>query len=252
MSILKVIDLSKIYIGKLNFTALDSINFELEKGEFVGVMGPSGSGKTTFLNCLSTIDSPTKGEIILNGKNPHKLNNDELAKFRRQELGFVFQNFNLIDTLTVEENIILPLTLEGVTESNMKKKLEKVTSLLGISSLLKKRTFEISGGQAQRVAIARAIIHQPSLLLADEPTGNLDSKSARDVMGIFENINKELDTSILMVTHDAYVASFSSRVVFIKDGKLYNEIHRGDNQGVFYKKIIDMLSFLGGGIDDFK
>lgn len=252
MNVLEIKDLSKIYIGKINFTALTNINFNLEQGEFVAIMGPSGSGKSTFLNCISTIDTPTQGEININGKVPHKLNDDELARFRRQELGFVFQDFNLVNTLTVEENIILPLTLDSVPEKTMKERLNKVTELLGISNLLKKRTFEISGGQAQRVAIARAIIHHPSILLADEPTGNLDSKAVKDVMKLFTTINQTLGASILMVTHDAYVASFCKRVVFIKDGELYNEIHCGDNRVAFYKEIMDMLSFLGGGVDDFK
>ncbi|WP_027622952.1 ABC transporter ATP-binding protein [Clostridium lundense] len=252
MSILEVKNLEKIYSGKINYTALNGISFGLEKGEFVAIMGPSGSGKTTLLNCVSTIDSPTGGEIIINNKKPHELNDDNLAKFRRQELGFVFQDFNLVNTLTVEENIILPLTLDSVSKRVMKDRLKTSSNLLGIEELLKKRTFEISGGQAQRVAIARSIIHEPSLLLADEPTGNLDSKAVKDVMELFVSINKKLNTTILMVTHDAYVASFCNRVIFIKDGKLYNEIHSGDNQSEFYGKIIDMLSFLGGGRSDIK
>ncbi|RXI44007.1 bacitracin ABC transporter ATP-binding protein [Clostridium tetani] len=252
MSILEVKDIEKIYSGKVNCTALNGVNFELEKGEFVAIMGPSGSGKTTLLNCVSTIDSPTGGEIIINNKRPHELDDDNLAKFRRQELGFVFQDFNLVNTLTVEENIILPLTLDSVSRRVMKDRLKISSNLLGIEKLLKKRTFEISGGQAQRVAIARSIIHEPSLLLADEPTGNLDSKAVKDVMELFVSINKKLNTTILMVTHDAYVASFCNRVIFIKDGKLYNEIHSGDSQSEFYEKIIDMLSFLGGGRSDIK
>ncbi|AAO37420.1 ABC transporter ATP-binding protein [Clostridium tetani] len=252
MSILEVKDIEKIYSGKVNYTALNGVNFELEKGEFVAIMGPSGSGKTTLLNCVSTIDSPTRGEIIINNKRPHELDDDNLAKFRRQELGFVFQDFNLVNTLTVEENIILPLTLDSVSRRVMKDRLKISSNLLGIEKLLKKRTFEISGGQAQRVAIARSIIHEPSLLLADEPTGNLDSKAVKDVMELFVSINKKLNTTILMVTHDAYVASFCNRVIFIKDGKLYNEIHSGDSQSEFYEKIIDMLSFLGGGRSDIK
>ncbi|MBU3130101.1 ABC transporter ATP-binding protein [Clostridium tagluense] len=252
MSILEVKQLEKIYCGKVNYTALNGVSFDLEEGEFVAIMGPSGSGKTTLLNCVSTIDSPTGGQIIVNGKEPHELNNDKLAKFRRQELGFVFQDFNLVNTLTVEENIILPLTLDSIPEKTMNKRLKSVAELLSIEDLLKKRTFEISGGQAQRVAIARAIIHEPSLLLADEPTGNLDSKAVKDVMDLFASINKSLHTTILMVTHDAYVASFCSRVIFIKDGKLYNEIHCGHNKSEFYGKIIDMLSFLGGERNDLK
>lgn len=246
MNILEVNQIKKIYSGKVNYTALEKVSFNLEKGEFVAIMGPSGSGKTTLLNCISTIDYPTGGEIIINDNNPHKLNNDKLAKFRRKELGFVFQDFNLVNTLTVEENIFLPLTLDNVSPKIMKEKLKDVAELLGIVGILKKRTFEISGGQAQRVAIARAIINEPSLLLADEPTGNLDSKTVKDVMNLFVSINKRMYTTILMVTHDAYVASFCNKVIFIKDGRLYNEINAGDSQNEFYEKIIDMLSFLGG------
>lgn len=250
MDVLEVKSLSKIYLGKINYTALESIDFNLKEGEFVGVMGPSGSGKTTLLNCVSTIDEPSTGEVLVNGKNPHKLGEEELSRFRRKELGFVFQDFNLVNTLTVKENIILPLVLDNVDSEVMEERLNKITKLLGIEKILNKRTFEISGGQAQRVAVARALIHNPSLLLADEPTGNLDTKAAKDVMKIFTTINKELNTSILMVTHDPYIASFCNRVIFIKDGNLYNEIYKGDNTSIFYKKIIDMLSFLGGNIDD--
>ncbi|ABR49678.1 ABC transporter related [Alkaliphilus metalliredigens QYMF] len=250
MNVLEVKNLSKIYLGKINYTGLENIDFNLKEGEFVGVMGPSGSGKTTLLNCVSTIDEPSTGEVLVNGKNPYKLKEEELSKFRRKELGFVFQDFNLVHTLTVKENIILPLVLDSIDLKVMEERLNKIINLLGIEKILNKRTFEISGGQAQRVALARALIHNPPLLLADEPTGNLDTKAAKDVMKIFTTINEELTTSILMVTHNPYIASFCSRVIFIKDGNLYNEIHRGDNKTVFYKKIIDMLSFLGGDVDD--
>lgn len=249
MNILEVNNLSKTYLGKINYAALENIQFNLKEGEFVSIMGPSGSGKTTLLNCLSTIDSPSSGEVLINGSDPHELNEEDLSKFRRRELGFVFQDFNLINTLTLRENIILPLVLDGEDLDVMEMRLDKISKLIGIDKILNKRTFEISGGQAQRVAIARALIHNPSLLLADEPTGNLDTKSGKDVMNLFTSINKDLSTSILMVTHDPYIASFCNRVIFIKDGKLYNEIHKGDNKGIFYKKIIDMLSFLGGEID---
>lgn len=249
MNILEVNNLSKTYLGKINYTALENIQFNLKEGEFVSIMGPSGSGKTTLLNCISTIDSPSSGEVLINGSDPHELNEEDLSKFRRRELGFVFQDFNLINTLTLRENIILPLVLDGEDLDVMEMRLDKISKLIGIDKILNKRTFEISGGQAQRVAIARALIHNPSLLLADEPTGNLDTKSGKDVMNLFTSINKDLSTSILMVTHDPYIASFCNRVIFIKDGKLYNEIHKGDNKGIFYKKIIDMLSFLGGEID---
>ncbi len=200
---LKVTDLKKIYGTKdLQFEALKGINLTVEDGEFVGIMGPSGSGKTTFLNMIATIDEPTSGEINYGGINPQTLNAKKLAEFRRQQLGFVFQNFNLMPTLTVEENIILPLTLDGEKVRVMKKKVTALAESLGISNLLKKRISEISGGQAQRVAIARAMIHDPQLILADEPTGNLDSKSSADVMHLLENLNQEQKATILMVTHD--------------------------------------------------
>ena len=250
MDVLQVNNLSKVYLGKVNYTALENINFNLKEGEFVGVMGPSGSGKTTLLNCISTIDEPSTGDVLVRGKNPYKLGEEDLSKFRRKELGFVFQDFNLVDTLTVKENIILPLVLDSIDTKVIEERLDKIMKLLGIKDILSKRTFEISGGQAQRVAIARALIHNPPLILADEPTGNLDTKAAKDVMKMFTTINEEFITSILMVTHDPYIASFCNRVVFIKDGKIYNEIHKGDNKTIFYKKILDMLSFLGGNVDD--
>ncbi|MFJ7951655.1 ABC transporter ATP-binding protein [Lysinibacillus sp. NPDC096418] len=245
-TILHVNQLQKEYSGEIIYKALKGIDFQLGENEFVAVMGPSGSGKTTFLNCISTIDRPTSGVITINSKNPYELDDDELAKFRRNELGFVFQDFNLVHTLTVEENILLPLALDSIQANEMKKRLTDVVNFLGIEGILKKRTFEISGGQKQRVAIARAVIHEPSLLLADEPTGNLDSKAVNDVMSLFDSVNKTFKTSILMVTHDAYVASFAQRVVFIKDGILYNEVHRGNNKQQFYQEIMDTLAFLGG------
>ena len=182
MSILKVSNLSKVYGSKVISNALKDISFNIEDGEFVGIMGPSGSGKTTLLNLISTIDKPTSGNIILDNKEPHKLKGDDLALFRRRELGFVFQDYNLLETLTIGENIVLPLTLENVPVKEQDEKLKKVSKILGIEHLLDKRTFEVSGGQAQRAAIARALINNPAIILADEPTGNLDSKAARDVM----------------------------------------------------------------------
>lgn len=243
-------NLYKEYTGEIPFKALDGIDFELEENEFVAIMGPSGSGKTTFLNTISTLDSPTNGTVEINGKNPFRLSDEELANFRRTEMGFVFQDFNLVDTLTVKENILLPLVLEGISKKEMRQKLNDIVSFLGIKELLNKRTYEISGGQKQRVAIARSVIHRPNLLLADEPTGNLDSKAVNDVMTLFSEINTSLHTAILMVTHDPYVASFSKRVIFIKDGQLYNEIHCGNNRKQFYQEIMDMLTFLGGGQRD--
>lgn len=250
VDILNVKNLSKIYEGKVPFKALDTIDFTIEKGDFIGIMGPSGSGKTTLLNMVATIDQPTTGEVLINGENPFQLKQDKLALFRRRQLGFVFQDFNLLDTLTVEENIVLPLTLDGVKVKVMTEKLEQVAAKLGIQGILKKRVYEISGGQAQRTAIARAIIHSPELLLADEPTGNLDSKASHDVMKTLENINQTDETTMMMVTHDPIAASYCNRVIFIKDGKLFNEIHRGDNRQAFFQKIIDVLSLLGGDSND--
>ncbi len=245
--ILNVQQLHKEYVGEVNYKALKGIDFQLKRNEFVSVMGPSGSGKTTFLNCISTIDRPTNGSITINQKNPYELNDEDLAKFRRSELGFVFQDFNLVHTLTVEENILLSLTLDAVNAKEMTSRLAEVVEFLGIEEIMKKRTFEISGGQKQRVAIARAVIHQPSLLLADEPTGNLDSKAANSVMTLFQSIHETFQTSLLMVTHDPYVASFAERVIFMQDGMLYNEIQRGDHKQQFYQEIVDTLTFLGGG-----
>ncbi|WP_317954250.1 ABC transporter ATP-binding protein [Paenibacillus chitinolyticus] len=251
MDILKVTNLCKIYNEKMPFEALSDINLTIEKGEFIGIMGPSGSGKTTLLNLVSTIDEPTSGEVCVDGNYPHRMNADELALFRRRKLGFIFQSFNLLPTLTVKENILLPLTLEGVALDQMKILLEPIAEQLGITPILDKRTYEISGGQAQRTAIARALIHSPKLVLADEPTGNLDSKSARDVMELLTAMNKRQEATMMLVTHDAMAASYCDRVVFIKDGRFHNEITQGGNREVFYQKIINALSLLGGYRHDF-
>ncbi|MDQ0242604.1 putative ABC transport system ATP-binding protein [Bacillus fengqiuensis] len=250
MNMLQVNGVSKIYGGKVSYRALSTIHLTVNQGEFVGVMGPSGSGKTTLLNLISTIDAPTSGEVLIQGQNPNQLKKNELAKFRRRELGFVFQDFNLLDTLTVEENIMLPLTLDGISVKEMDEKVAQVSKKLGIDGILKKRTYEISGGQAQRTAIARAIIHSPKLLLADEPTGNLDSKASRDVMETLEAINKSDLTTMLLVTHDPVAASYCNRVIFIKDGQLYNEVNQGNNRQAFFQKIMDVLSILGGNTHD--
>lgn len=248
---LEVKHVSKVYEGKIAYRALNDINLSTQNGEFVAIMGQSGSGKTTLLNMIATIDEPTTGEILINGNNPHLLKKDDLAKFRRRELGFVFQDFNLLHTLTVEENIVLPLTLDGKKVKDMKKKANKIAETLGISHIMNKRTYEISGGQAQRTAVARAMIHSPKLLLADEPTGNLDSKSSKDVMEMLESINQKEKTTMLLVTHDPQAASYANRVIFIRDGNFYSEIHRGDNRQAFFQKIIDTLSLLGGDGNDF-
>ncbi|WP_346936072.1 ABC transporter ATP-binding protein [Clostridium sp.] len=246
MGVLEVSNLSKVYGSKILFSALNNISFSIEEGEFVGIMGPSGSGKTTLLNMISTVDKPTSGEITIKNKNPLKLQGDELALFRRRELGFVFQDFNLLDTLTVGENIVLPLTLDGIPVKKQDDERNRISKILGIEDLLNKRTFEISGGESQRTAIARALIHNPTLVLADEPTGNLDSKAAKIVMELFEQVNKKERVTTIMVTHDPLSASYCSRILFIKDGAIYNEIYRGDSRQQFYQEIIDVLALLGG------
>ncbi|SDY02346.1 ABC transporter ATP-binding protein [Thermoactinomyces sp. DSM 45892] len=246
MGMLEIQKLSKIYNGKVSTRALNNIDLTIEQGEFVGIMGASGSGKTTLLNMVSTIDTPSSGKILINNQNPHQMKKNQLAQFRRRQLGFVFQDFNLLDTLTIAENIVLPLTLEKKSLREMDQKLKAVAEKLGIVEILNKRTYEVSGGQRQRAAIARATIHSPVLLLADEPTGALDSKSSRNVMEMMEKINQTDGTTTMLVTHDPLAASYCHRVVFIKDGELYNEIHRGQNRQDFFQEIIDMLSFLGG------
>ena len=251
METLKVRELNKTYTGKVLCEALSNINLTINKGEFVGIMGPSGSGKTTLLNMVSTIDAPTSGEVLISGKNPYHLTTNDLALFRRRELGFIFQSFNLLNTLTVKENIVLPLTLDNVNLEEMNKRVESISRQLGIEKILHKRPYEISGGQAQRTAIARALIHSPQLVLADEPTGNLDSKAASDVMKLLKKLNKEQQVTMMLVTHDPIAASYCDRIVFIKDGKFYNEIYCGENRPTFYQKIIDVLSLLGGNHNEF-
>lgn len=252
MQVLKTQGLSKVYGAKggIAYHALDQIDLSVDKGEFVGIMGPSGSGKTTLLNLLATIDKPTSGTLEIGGTDPVRLSERDIALFRRRELGFVFQDFNLLDTLPIKENIILPLVLEGAKPAVIEQKLRPIADLLGISGILNKRTYEVSGGQKQRAAIARAIIHEPSLLLADELTGNLDSKSAKDVMNALRDLNERLSATVLLVTHDPFSASYCKRVLFIKDGKLFSEIRRGVNRQAFFQQILDALSVLGGNFDD--
>lgn len=235
----------------LLFQALKGVSLTVDKGEFVGIMGPSGSGKSTLLNLIGTIDKPTTGQVLLNGENPSELNQDDLAKFRRNELGFVFQGFNLMPTLTVGENIVLPLTLDGENVESMTNALNDMAQILGIEKLLDKRISQISGGQAQRVAIARAMIHEPKLLLADEPTGNLDTNASKEVMRLLSNLNQRLHSTILMVTHDAFAASYCQKIMFIKDGELIQEIQRHASQSEFYDDILVCLKQLDGEADDF-
>lgn len=251
MAILSIEDVTKVYEGKVTTSALNQLSFEVEKGEFVAIMGPSGSGKTTLLNLISMIDTPTSGQIEFNGTYPAKLSSTELAYFRRKQLGFIFQDFNLLPLLTVEENIVLPLTLDNQPVSVMEKRLQELVGKLGLQAIVNKRPNEISGGQAQRTAIARALINEPTLILADEPTGNLDSNASREVLELLSKVNEEQNTTILMVTHDPIAASYCDRVLFIKDGEFFNEIYKDDRRQTFFQRILNVLSLLGGQVGDF-
>lgn len=251
-NILKIERIEKYYGNKSSLTkAIDNISFEVDKGEFVAIMGASGSGKTTLLNCVSTIDKVTAGNIYVDGQNITKLKSKELNRFRREELGFIFQDFNLLDTLTAYENIALALSIQNVGASEIDSRIKKVAYDLDIESVLKKYPYQMSGGQKQRVASARAIITNPKLVLADEPTGALDSKSAKMLLERFEHLNQELMATILMVTHDAFTASYASRVIFIKDGRIFNELFRaGRRRKEFFDEIIDVVTMLGGDLND--
>ncbi|MBE6052918.1 MAG: ABC transporter ATP-binding protein [Clostridium sartagoforme] len=246
--ILRVDKIAKYYGKKGNITkAIDNISFNVEEGEFVGVMGASGSGKTTLLNCISTIDKVSSGHIYISGNDITKLNSKKISKFRREKLGFIFQDFNLLDTLTAYENIALALTIMKVNHKEIEKRVKEVAEKLNIEEVLNKYPYEMSGGQKQRVASARAIITKPSLILADEPTGALDSKSAKMLLKSMENLNESLNATIMMVTHDAFSASYARRILFIKDGRIFNELIRGnDSRKEFFDKIIEVITLLGG------
>lgn len=250
--ILEVKNLEKYYGNRSNLTkAIDNISFDVSKKEFLGIMGASGSGKTTLLNCISTIDKVTAGHIIVDGKDVTKIKGNSLNKFRREELGFIFQEFNLLDTLTCGENIALALTIQKVKPSEIEKRVNDVAKKLDIKNILKKYPYQVSGGQKQRVASARAIITNPKLVLADEPTGALDSKSARQLLEAFDFLNKEMNTTILLITHDAFTASYANRILFIKDGKIFNEIVKGnDTRKEFFEKIIEVQTLLGGDLNN--
>ena len=254
MEVLKIENLRKVYgskFGGVKYTALDDINLHVENGEFVAIMGPSGSGKTTFLNVISTIDKPTSGSVLINGNDITKLKEPNLSKFRREKLGFIFQDFNLLDTMTLKENIVLPLALSKTPYHPIKTKLQDISVKLGINDLLNKYPYEVSGGQKQRAAAARAIITEPSLILADEPTGALDSKSSTELLQALSDLNETQKATIMMVTHDAFAASYCKRIIFIKDGSLFTEIVKGTNsRKEFFKKILDVLSALGGNLDE--
>lgn len=246
--ILSVEKIEKYYGSKGNITkAIDDISFSVEEGEFVGIMGSSGSGKTTLLNCISTIDSVTTGKIMINDEDITRLKSKSLDKFRQNELGFIFQDFNLLDTLTAYENIALSLSIKGEKSSEIDSKVRTVAKYLEIESEMEKYPYQMSGGQKQRVASARAIVTDPSLILADEPTGALDSKSARLLLERFESLNEQLKATILMVTHDAFTASYAHRILFIKDGRIFNELVRGsDSRKEFFGRILEVITLLGG------
>ncbi len=250
--VLEVKNIEKYYGNKGNLTkAIDNISFNIAKGEFVGIMGASGSGKSTLLNCISTIDRVTSGNIKVNGEEITKLKGNKLNKFRREELGFIFQDFNLLDTLSCYENIALALTIQKVPAKEIQKRVNDVAEKLGITEILKKYPYQVSGGQKQRVASARAIITNPKLILADEPTGALDSKAARMLLENFEYLNKVMNATILMVTHDAFTASYANRILFIKDGKIFNELVKGnDTRKQFFEKIIEVVTLHGGDLND--
>lgn len=250
--IVEIKRIEKYYGNKSSLTkAIDGISFDVDKGEFVAIMGASGSGKTTLLNCISTIDKVTAGNIYVGGIDITKLKNKELNRFRREELGFIFQDFNLLDTLTAYENIALALSIQNVGAKEIDSKIKKVAYDLDIEDVLNKYPYQMSGGQKQRVASARAIITNPKLILADEPTGALDSKSSKMLLERFNHLNKDLMATILMVTHDAFTASYASRVIFIKDGRILNELLRaGRSRKEFFDEIIDVVTMLGGELND--
>lgn len=250
--ILKIEGIEKYYGTKSSLTkAIDDISFSVKKGEFTAIMGASGSGKTTLLNCISTIDRVTSGHIFVGGTDITKLKGDNLNRFRREELGFIFQDFNLLDTLTAYENVALALSIQNVKFKDIDDRINKVAKDLDIVDVMNKYPYQMSGGQKQRVASARAIITNPKLILADEPTGALDSKSAKKLLECFIKLNEEMSATILMVTHDAFTASYANRVIFIKDGKIFTEINKGDgSRKEFFDKIIDVITLLGGDVND--
>ncbi len=249
---LQVQNIEKVYGSKNNVTkALDRVSFDVADGEFLVIMGASGSGKTTLLNCVSTIDTVSAGKILMDGVNVAELSEDALAKFRREKLGFVFQDFNLLDTLTVEENIGLALSLNHTDPKTVQNRVREIAGKLGISDILTKFPYQISGGQKQRTACARALVAGQSLLLADEPTGALDSKASKNLLELLSGLNRDLGATILMVTHDAYSASYAGRVLFLKDGRVFNELLKGGrSRSVFYHEILDVLAALGGDVSD--
>ena len=251
--ILEVQHAEKYYGNKGSLTAaLNDLSFSVEEGEFIGIMGASGSGKTTLLNCISTIDSLSAGKVLLAGQDINSLRGRKLDEFRSQKLGFIFQEFNLLDTMTARENISLALSIKKEAPEKIDAKIEEMAKTLGITDILHKFPSEMSGGQKQRVAAARAVVTDPTLILADEPTGALDSKASRSLMESLCTLNREKNATILMVTHDSFSASYAGRIIFIKDGKLFNELVReeGESRRDFFKRIIEVTSVLGGEMDE--
>ncbi|PKR82977.1 ABC transporter ATP-binding protein [Heyndrickxia camelliae] len=248
-TILRAKNIQKVYGTKGNqYKALEDIDLEIKEGEFIGIMGPSGAGKSTLLNILSTIDTPTSGEIIIADQNIVTMKEEQLSDFRRNNLGFIFQDYNLLDTLTVKENILLPLALSKVPAKEIENRVKEIADMFGIQEILDKYPYHISGGQKQRTAASRAMVTKPSLILADEPTGALDSKSATDLLESLTALNELNRSTIMMVTHDAFAASFCKRILFIKDGGIYAQIQKMQNsRQEFFQKIMDVLASLGGG-----
>ncbi|MCG8514850.1 MAG: ABC transporter ATP-binding protein [Halanaerobiales bacterium] len=251
-TILQIKNVQKVYGQRSNiFTALHGINMEIQEGELVGIMGPSGAGKTTLLNIISTIDKPTTGTITVDGDNIVIMPENQLSAFRRDKLGFIFQDYNLLDTLTLKENIILPLTLAEVNYQEIERRVKEIARMLTITDLLDKFPYQVSGGQKQRAAAARAMINKPKLVLADEPTGNLDSKSATELLNCLRLLNESHHVTILLVTHDAFAASYCQRILFIKDGEIFSELVKGRvSRKDFFHKILDVLAVLGGDQND--
>ena len=246
--VLEVAHLEKVYGALGNVTrALNDVNFTVNRGEFVGIMGASGSGKSTLLNCVSTIDSATSGIIRINGQDVTRMKQAKLSQFRREELGFIFQDSNLLDTLTARENIALPLTIARMNAAEISTRVQDVAARLSISQVLDKYPYQMSGGQQQRVAAARALVTDPTMIMADEPTGALDSKSARLLLESLEALNRRLRATVLMVTHDSFAASYTSRVLFIRDGKIFTELRRGDtDRREFFDRIMEVVAMMGG------
>lgn len=246
--VLETKNIRKEYGSRGNsFIAIDNLNLEVKRGDFLGIMGPSGAGKTTLLNILSTIDKPSSGEVLYNDKNIVNIKNKDLSLFRRDNVGFIFQDFNLIDSMTIEDNIALPLSLSNVDTKTIINKTKELSTFLGIETQLKKYPYELSGGQKQRVAAARAMITNPTIVFADEPTGALDSKSSQELLEYLIKMNRELNTTIIMVTHDAFAASYCEKILFLKDGKIHARLDKDNNRKEFFNRIIDLLANIGGG-----